>query len=72
MYKAQLNHTYYYSKLITLKKENMKHFFKLVILASVITSLTFGISAFGSVKKTKSNEDSNQIAKSYQRQQSIN
>jgi len=46
----------------------MKHFFKLVILASVITSLIFGISAFSSVKKAKPNEGINQIAKSSQKQ----
>ena len=50
----------------------MKHFFKLVILASVITSLIFGISAFTSVKKANPNEGSNQIAKSSQKQLSIN
>jgi len=31
----------------------MKHFFKLTILASVVTALTFGLSALNSVKKTK-------------------
>lgn len=72
MYIAQLNHTYHYSKLITPKRKTMKHFFKLVILASVITSLIFGISVFSSVKKAKPNEDSNQIAKSSQGQLSIN
>ncbi|HET6721161.1 MAG TPA: hypothetical protein VFH07_00365 [Chitinophagaceae bacterium] len=36
----------------------MKHFFKLTILASVITALTFGVSAFNSVKKGKTNVDS--------------
>jgi len=41
----------------------MKHFFKLVILASVITSLLFGISAFTSVKKAKPNEGSCQVSK---------
>jgi len=50
----------------------MKHFFKLVILASVITSLIFGISAFASVKKAKSNEGNCQISKSSQKQLSIN
>jgi len=33
----------------------MKHFFKLTILASVVTALTFGLSAFNSAKKTKGN-----------------
>jgi len=72
MYIAQLNHTYYYSKLITLKKQNMKHFFKLVILASVITSLLFGISAFTSVKKAKPNEGSSQNSENSQKQLAIN
>jgi len=50
----------------------MKHFFKLVILASVITSLIFGIAAFTPVKETKSNDGSCQIAKTSQKQLSIN
>jgi len=54
------------------KKKTMKHFFKLVILASVITSLIFGISAFTPVRKAKPNEGSNQFAKSSQKQLSIN
>jgi hypothetical protein len=37
----------------------MKHFFKLTILASVVTALIFGLSAFTSVKKA--NVDSYQI-----------
>ncbi|HEU4859610.1 MAG TPA: hypothetical protein VFT15_07230 [Chitinophagaceae bacterium] len=35
----------------------MKHFFKLTILASVVTALTFGLSAFNSVKKAKATGD---------------
>jgi len=50
----------------------MKHFFKLVILASVITSLLFGISAFTSVKKAKPNESSSQNSESSQKQLAIN
>jgi hypothetical protein len=38
----------------------MKHFFKLTILASVVTALIFGLSAFTSVKKA--NVDSYQIS----------
>jgi len=72
MYRAQLNHTYYYSKLITLKKKTMKHFFKLVILASVITSLIFGISAFTPVKKSNHNDGSCQVSKDSQKQLPIN
>jgi hypothetical protein len=40
----------------------MKHFFKLTILASVITALTFGLSAFNSVKKAKSNANRYDVA----------
>ena len=50
----------------------MKHFFKLTILASIVTALTFGVSAFTSVKKVKASEDSYQVAKSIQKQRSIN
>jgi len=50
----------------------MKHFFRIVILASVITCLIFGISAFTSVKKASPNEGNNQIAKSSPKQLSIN
>jgi len=50
----------------------MKHFFKLVILASVITSLLFGISAFTSVKKAKPNEGTSQNSESSQKQLAIN
>jgi hypothetical protein len=41
----------------------MKHFFKLTILASVVTALTFGLSAFNSVKKAKANVDSYDVAR---------
>jgi len=50
----------------------MKHFFKLVILASVITSLIFGIAAFTPVKETKSNEGSCQVSKTSQKQLTMN
>ncbi|HEU5164699.1 MAG TPA: hypothetical protein VFU29_04125 [Chitinophagaceae bacterium] len=46
----------------------MKHFFKLTILASVVTALIFGVSAFTSVKKVKAAEDGPQLAKSIQKQ----
>jgi len=59
-------------KSITLKKKTMKHFFKLVILASVITSLIFGIAAFTPAKETKSNQGSCQVSKTSQKQLSIN
>jgi hypothetical protein len=36
----------------------MKHFFKLTILASVVTALTFGLSAYNSAKRTKVKVDS--------------
>jgi hypothetical protein len=72
MHIAQLNILIIIQKLITLKKKTMKHFFKLVILASVITSLLFGISAFTSVKKAKPNEGSCQVSKISQKQLLIN
>jgi len=39
----------------------MKHFFKLTILASLVTALIFGLSAFTSPKKVRSSADSYQI-----------
>ena len=39
----------------------MKHFFKLTILASVVTALIFGLSAFTSTKKMNANVDRYQI-----------
>ena len=39
----------------------MKHFFKLTILASVLTALIFGLSAFTTAKKIQSAADSYQI-----------
>jgi hypothetical protein len=50
----------------------MKHFFKLTILASVVTALIFGVSAFTSVKKVKANEDGYRVAKTIPKQRSIN
>ena len=57
MYIAQLNHTYYYSKLITLKKQTMKHFFKLTCAAAFITAGIITLSIFNKEKKLTTKGD---------------